>query len=120
MTDASIAAIYDPAPADYGVLPYNQIYETCTTGQSNWTGITNDTVGGTNGAYCGSSTGVILTFDNQISVLDKMKMISEYGLGGVLVWDNASDIRGRTGANLSLPNSITNAVTTTVKTLNAS
>jgi len=113
-------AIY--APGDSNSIPYNQIVTLCgangANGTGNWGPIVNDDAsgGGTMAAYCYNKTDqLFLSFDNQASIAEKMKIVKAYNLGGVLAWDNASDIRSVNPTNkTSLPSSLTYAITSSL------
>ena len=107
-------AVY--APGDSNSIPYNQVVTTC--GSGNWGPITIDDIsnGGTYGAYCYNQTDKqFLSFDNADSITEKLKLVDTYNLGGVIVWDNASDIRGTVtnadGSRTSPQGSLTNVIT---------
>lgn len=86
---------------DGGVLPYNQIVK-LSTNDSTWGQIQNDgdptasPPTGTGLAYINNQTNQFcLTFDNPKSIGYKVNLVKKYKLGGMLAWDNASDIRVR-------------------------
>ena len=74
------------------------------------------------GAYCLDSTNNnFLSFDNSVSINSKVELVKKYGLGGLLAWDNASDIRGnnRTETSVLSPtDSLTSYITEGISQLN--
>jgi len=108
---------------DGGVLPFNQIVNLSTTDPT-WGAIQNDgdptanPPTGTGAAYMHNATKqYCLTFDNPTSIGYKVNLVKKYGLGGMLAWDNASDIRVNPPADASQPyvspvGSLTNAIST--------
>jgi chitinase len=114
----NISAIYDSLTTDLGVLPYWQIVTLPSTvpGSSD---ILNDN--DTQAAYWMSNDaeGNFLSFDNPTSINCKFsKIVNPLGLGGILAWDNASDLRGKDANNKSLPSSLTNCIASNIKTQN--
>lgn len=109
------------ANLDTNSIPYNQAVQTC--GTETWGPVTNDdsTGGGTMAAYCYDSTNkMFLSFDNQASIAEKIKLVNAYNLGGIIAWDNASDLRsvapnvptqGVTPNTKSIPTSLTYSIT---------
>jgi len=111
-------AVY--ASGDSNSIPYNQVVTLCgadgAAGTGGWGPILNDDAsgGGTMAAYCYNSTNnLFLSFDNPASIQEKIKLVNKYNLGGVLVWDNASDLRSVNPTNTkSIASSLTNTITT--------
>ena len=85
-------------------------------GTGGWGPVLNDDAsgGGTMAAYCYNSTSnLFLSFDNPASIQEKIKLVNKYNLGGVLIWDNASDLRSVNPTNTkSIASSLTNTITT--------
>lgn len=109
----NISAPYDTLETDKGVIPYWQIItlpETISGSQ-----IRHDI--DTQAAYWVSNdgSGDFLSFDDPISINSKfISIVNFYKIGGILAWDNASDIRGKGPNNKSLTGSLTNSITTNI------
>ena len=116
----NIQAIYDTNVNDNGTIPYYQIATLPTLPNTTWGKIMNDP--DTLGAYCLDSTNNnFLSFDNSVSINSKVELVKKYGLGGLLAWDNASDIRGnnRTETSVLSPtDSLTSYITEGISQLN--
>lgn len=131
-TDKSLYPIWEFATSttpvdDPGVLPYSQIVGMAGNVNNGWGNIMNDTdttddkgnvVKGTNGAYIVNSTNnYCLTFDNAPSIISKIQLINDNQLGGMIVWEDSTDIRIPNGSStfVSPVGSLTNTISTNLK-----
>jgi chitinase len=113
-TPPNISAPYDSLYTDKGVIPYWQIVTLPTTIPGSVILNDKDTLA----AYWVSNddSGNFLSFDNPTSINSKFtSIVNFYNIGGILAWDNASDIRGKDTNNKSLDTSLTNCITTNIK-----
>ena len=110
----NISAPYDPLSGDKGVIPYWQVVTLPQTVSGSQILNDADTVA----AYWVSKDANqnFLSFDNPTSIDAKFaSIVFKYKIGGILAWDNSSDIRGRDANNNSLDGSLTHCISQNIK-----
>ena len=113
----NISAPYDPLTQDKGVIPYWQVVTLPQTVIGSQ--ILNDA--DTAAAYWISKDAnqLFLSFDNPTSIDAKFaSIVAKYKIGGILAWDNSSDIRGRDAKNESLDGSLTHCISRNIREQN--
>ena len=73
----------NPNCQQVGILPYNEVITLGTIQQDPES----------KGAYIyNNDTNKVYTFDSEASLLEKIKIIAELDLGGIIIWENSGDV----------------------------